>query len=273
MVTPTLQLDDQVSKQVQYLPHLATLYCDGLWCEFPCPNKLLEAIILVNQARWQKQGVQHGDIQLRERYMEISRLVTMFDAAEWVETTLTTLRDGIRMESSWEREPHTSLARAFQYATMLYCVGTLHADVQTCAQPSTASSLLHPTSGWDDAKATYRWALDNLLSALHGLWEKETGWSDAATSRCRKFSCWPLFIAGMALHPSRSDTAEVEQSFICDSLRHVSFDLGGCGPLDAIQSLRRLWTATRGASAAPISPPLCWDERLSIMKHSGLYIY
>ncbi|KJK79907.1 hypothetical protein H634G_04146 [Metarhizium anisopliae BRIP 53293] len=277
--TPSNMLNSRDTlAQLEYVPFLDTICRDGANSDFPCANRLLECIIRINQIRFLGQGVEAQGSDLDAACSQIFHRIASFDAAAWAQSRLLEL--GSSSPPSWSPEirdtrqngaiavPRATiqamtedLARAFQYAVMLYCVRTLYMDRGKSVPDSLASLVAAPLQSKQqfplDVENLHQSALHGLLQALHRLWAMEKSSGPAWVG---KFSFWPIWVAGMELDP-RVGTSH-EQAFICASLQRLCYYLGALGPLDAVSALQAVWAKT--AFEAGAGQHETWDRRLMV---------
>ncbi|UNI20477.1 hypothetical protein JDV02_006558 [Purpureocillium takamizusanense] len=299
VMTPSPQMDDRTADQTEYISHLFTVYRNGKDCDFPCPARLLEAIIHINNARALSREGGH-DTALDDLSGQIVANVLSFDATDWTKQHVRELlspnisvasspsSDGTARESSDEQlqveerdaadrlldaavesvqDMCIDLIKAIQYSVLLYCIRTLHID-----RASSSGIVAHPASVsvsddmTTDVQFAHKSALDMLLAALHRLWDLD---ETKVKHWCGKLSFWPLFIAGMEMDPGPHTKAD--RDFICDSLRKLVYYLGVLGPLDAVSVLQLIWRKTTldGHSVQQYS----WDQRLLMPGLGGLYFF
>ncbi|KAJ6443479.1 extracellular membrane protein, CFEM domain-containingprotein [Purpureocillium lavendulum] len=299
VMTPSYQMDNRSAGQTDYIAHLYTVYRDGRDSDFPCPARLLEAIIHTNHARaLSRKGAL--DSALDDLAGQVFTNIASFNAADWTKQHVRELlspsisaasspsSDDTARDSSDEQlqteeraaleslldaavesvhDMCTDLTKAIQYAVLLYCIRTLHMDR---ASPSgiTTTHMAPVSLSADmsiDVESAHKSALDMLLAALHRLWALET----KAKNWCGKLSFWPLFVAGMEIDPGPD--SEADRDFICDALRKLVYYLGDLSPLDAVSVLQLIWrkTAVDGCGGQRFS----WDERILMPGLRGLFFF
>ncbi|KAM4055782.1 fungal specific transcription factor [Hirsutella rhossiliensis] len=258
-------------------------------------TKLLEAIIRINLARALGGESTPGVVELDAMSSRLLTSIASFDAATWTRNHLQKPFSPALADSS--SEPETTkepvpeerlradkgeavgtelagarevvhemcqdLAKAFQYAVMLYCIRTLHVDRKRRRRrggpgpmASQATAVIREGLVMD-AESARDWALARLMDALHRLWAREEDRARGA-AWCGKFSFWPLFMAGMEAGASARD-----RGFICHALRQLCFYLGDPSPLDAVSFLQLVWRKTAGGAGSDArEQQMSWDERL-----------
>lgn len=292
--TPCNMLDPHDTiRQLEYIPLLDVCYNNGRDYDFPCSNQLLECIIRINHVRLISQGLTSDSSDLDTTCAQIFHRIASFDPIFWAHSQIQELLASpplpkLPLEafssspSSSSSSPKTDeerqtaadalsathaalykmgedLAKAFQYAIMLYCIRTLYMDRgKSASQVYTsplAAALLSQEHIVLDVEQPHQSALNGLLEALHRLWETE---KTSGSSWIGKLSLWPLWVAGMEIAPGPSMADE--QAFISGSLQRLCYYLGAMSPLDAVSALQVVWarTATQDSSCQQAS----WDSRL-----------
>lgn len=287
--TPCNMLDPQDTiGQLEYIPLLDISYKNGRDFDFSCSNQLLECIIRINHVRLISQGNMSDSSDLDTTCAQIFYRIASFDPVFWAHTQIRELlasppipklppeafaspQSPKTQEDRQTAEATLSitraaihrmgedLAKAFQYAIMLYCIRTLYMDrgksISEVYTSPLAAALLSQEQIILDVEQPHQSALNGLLEALHRLWDTE---KTSGSWWIGKLSFWPLWVAGMEIAPGPSMAHE--QTFISSSLQRLCYYLGAMSPLDAVSALQVVWaqTAEQDGSFQQVS----WDSRL-----------
>ncbi|KHN97437.1 uncharacterized protein MAM_04452 [Metarhizium album ARSEF 1941] len=126
--------------QLEYIPFLGAVFRNGANSDFPCADQLLECIIRIDHVRLLGQGAMADAPDLDTACWQIFCRIASFDPAAWAQYQLLELApspfpEGRDNGAAGLDAPHATiasmtedLARAFQYAVMLYCMRTLYMD-------------------------------------------------------------------------------------------------------------------------------------------------
>ncbi|KAJ3495431.1 hypothetical protein NLG97_g3402 [Lecanicillium saksenae] len=281
---------DATISQLEYIPLLESFYQDGRETDFPCPNQIVEALIQINNARLLTRNQDNSTSECHSR-SQILELIASFDPKLWAHEQLHKLQYSSTTHSSTETllldlalggevvpigsvlmrdELHlscTEIARAFQLATMLYCLRTLYID-QSDSSATAFAPHLKPQTPYEpgtSASCIHQITLHNLLQSLRSLWVTD------ASSRAfmGKLTLWPLWTAGLELDLYYGFTAFTdEREFITTSLQKLCTILGGFAPLDALSALNLIWENTGTNNTLGT-----WDEKVMMPEMRGMFFF
>lgn len=296
--TASTSLNQQsTGSQLDYVPFFDSTFKNGRDYDFPCANQLVECIIRINHLRAISQDAMTAPPGLDTSYAQVLYRVASYDPVFSSRSQLRELLSSRSPSSSSSSSSSVSpdlpgadsersqnppplpevtqsiygmcedLARAFQYAVMLYCLRTLYIDrgrsVSLAFSSPLAVALMSEGTAEIDVTRPHESALEGLLEALHRLWDAES--KDSAW--VGKLTMWPLWVAGMEVDPG-VDMAH-EQRFICKSLQKLCYYLGGVSPLDAASALQLIWART--ALFGGFGQQATWDERVAMPGTPGLF--
>ncbi|QUC23462.1 uncharacterized protein UV8b_07703 [Ustilaginoidea virens] len=282
---PSHLLDEQNTlSQLEYIPLLEIDFQDGKYYDFPCSNQLLESIIRTNHARLLSQGPMNDAPDLDMTCAQILGRVALFDAPLWASAQLEeffssrppTSHPGTAAKR--EKPPPAAvinrgvihamcvhLAKAFQYASMLYCIRTLYMDRGKATAAELLTSQLAADLSYRErtihVQPLHQSALNALLKALHRLWDVEMS---CGTTWMGRLTFWPLWVGGMEL--DAGEDAAHERAFICTCLQKLCYHLGSLSPLDAVSALHAVWDAQGDGSNT-------WDAKLDIPGVRGVFFF
>lgn len=266
------QLDMRTVKQLEFIPHLDSVFEDGFSSGFFCPNEVIQYLIRINFARYLGAQTPNAREEATALSEDVFQQIISFSPAVWAERQVER-RYRPFYASSEHDTPDSSaveaiqkiwvnLATAFQAATLLYCLETLFVYQPVPPKlPALAFTVVElgnsDDHGLDDLRKLKAALLTMLLNALHSLWDtatKENGlW-------CGRFCLWPCFIAGMEL--DAYPTLEHERTFVCSAIFDNCERLGNLCSLDVVMLLEAVYAKgaeERKAGRQYNSP---WVERL-----------
>ncbi|KAK2603602.1 hypothetical protein QQS21_004183 [Conoideocrella luteorostrata] len=253
--TPCLEFV-QACRQLKILPILSTLFGDGLQTCVPCPPELLGHVILVNHLRSRMQNTvsQDGSVLVLPAAWTALKSICEFSVDHWVDSVVLpslALYDVHRIDKNARRSPKftvpqrrlwLALTSCFKSAITVYCISTLFGDGYALHYDELDETIY----GHTDLPGAKLFHQETLMSNL------QTIASDQG-SQVRKFTIWPLTIAGLRTQPGD----EASKRFILTELMWMSEKLGTASPLIAADLLNKTW---REASIWPDGEQKAWDS-------------
>lgn len=233
-------LGSRVFYQLSYIDCLPQVHRHGLDAAFPCPNELLEAIIYINFIRSGAELALNKSLSVNLRVERLLERIMSFSPVEWawlcsVDAGLHSSGPDNSSANDVTSDPQlndlVAVASAYQEAVLLFCLRTLVLDRDvTSSLSDELSKSIH---------AIRCNASDSLLAHLRPLLATAMG----------KFVSWPLFIAGMECHYSRSHSIDQERNFILESLYRISYVQADVSVLDIAPFLQRVWKMETGMAS------------------------
>lgn len=266
------QLDMRTVKQLEFIPHLDSVFEDGLSSGFCCPNEVIEYLIRINFARYLGAQTPNAREEVTVMSEDLFQQIISFSPAAWAERQVERRYRPFYASSNHDAPDSSAveatqkmwvdLATAFQAATLLYCLETLFVYQPVPPKiPALAFAVVElgnsEDHGLDDLAKLKTTLLTMLLTALHSLWDtatKENGlW-------CGRFCLWPCFIAGMEL--DAYPTLEHERTFVCSAIFDNCARLGNLCSLDVVMLLEAVYAKSAEERKAGRQYSTPWVERL-----------
>ena len=199
-------------KQTEYLPYVQLMFKEGVSIAFPCGNVLFDAIIRVNCARGQKWRTKNEKRQQKRAAKGVLAQITGFDAVSWAEGIIAKAGLAEQQVTEW-----TELGRAYQLATLLYCLRWLYDDRARVVVGGAAKEVVTVRNE----------VLDELLVVLKGVQGRKVG----------RLTLWPLIMAGLDMR----DAEKGDRRFVCAALSELSGRVGAMSPADGVAVLESCW--------------------------------
>lgn len=268
MLVPAQLLGAEVLSQLDFLPHLDILLCNGLEAELPCPKLLFAAIICVNVARMRSYVATIGDEEIDAEASRVLMSIVSFDPKAWARTYLQKLLSpAVSGRMTARKAAHDmceDMASSFKYVIMLFCLRTLFVDRRRPRRGPgpVAPQALVPVRDdlYMDAESARKWALSRLMETTRRIWARDRSEIFGVTW-CGNFSAMQLFVGGMETCPS-GPAAAGDRIFVATCLGQLVFHNGDLGYFDALSTLEVIWRDTAHAPGRNLGQRMSWDDRL-----------
>ncbi|EQK98369.1 hypothetical protein G6O67_003603 [Ophiocordyceps sinensis] len=270
MLVPAQLLGADVLSQVDFLPHLDMLLCNGLESEVPCPSLLFAAVICVNVARMRSCDPTIGDEEIDAEASQVLMGIVSFDPKAWTRTHLQKLfSPAVSGRMTARKAAHDmceDMASSFKYVVMVFCLRTLFVDRRWPRGPGpVAPQALVPVRDdlYMDAESARKWALSRVMETTRRVWARERS-EVLGVTWCGKFCAMQLFVGGLETCPS-GPAAAGDRIFIATCLGRLAFHNGDLGYFDSLSMLEVIWRDTAHAPGSNLAgQQMSWDDRLML---------